>query len=423
MILGQWMENIRHGTGQAVPRQSTVALEWTNFFLADVQAGLGPFVAAYLAGLGWNAGAVGQALTLGGIVTVASQTPAGWLVDRIPAKRLILMVSASVLAGGALLLSLNARTTTVYIAQILVGLAASFAGPTLAAITLNIAGKERFDRQFGRNQSFNAAGNLFAAATMAAISRFAGQQYIFYAAALLTLPTIAATGFIKKEDTHVNPSPNKRLDGFQPKAKRAAGFANVTQYSPLFVFIACAFLFHLANAAMLPQLGELLARDARRTAAPFMSACVAITQVVVLLTASFFARYATNHGRKGLLLLAFAILPLRAALYTLLTSTLGLLAVQLLDGMANSIFGVVSILVIADLTAPWGRFNLAQGLLGTGAGLGAALSNVFGGTLMQAYGYRASFLALGGTACLGFLLLLAGVGETAPKKAGTWQSR
>ena len=30
------------------------ALEWTNFFLADVQAGLGPFVAAYLASIGGN---------------------------------------------------------------------------------------------------------------------------------------------------------------------------------------------------------------------------------------------------------------------------------------------------------------------------------------------------------------------------------
>ena len=76
-------------------RSSIRALEWTNFFLADVQAGVGPFVAAYLASLGWQAGAVGRALTFGGIVTVLVQTPAGWLVDRASQKRAILIADSS----------------------------------------------------------------------------------------------------------------------------------------------------------------------------------------------------------------------------------------------------------------------------------------------------------------------------------------
>jgi hypothetical protein len=35
-------------------KRSIHALETTNFFLADVQTGLGPFLAAYLAGAGWG---------------------------------------------------------------------------------------------------------------------------------------------------------------------------------------------------------------------------------------------------------------------------------------------------------------------------------------------------------------------------------
>ena len=59
-------------------KQGTVRpLEWLNFFLADVQTGLGPFLAAYLASSGWNPGSVGYVLTLGGLVGVAMQTPAG----------------------------------------------------------------------------------------------------------------------------------------------------------------------------------------------------------------------------------------------------------------------------------------------------------------------------------------------------------
>ena len=61
-------------------KRSLRALEATNFFLADVQTGVGPFLAAYLAGAGWNPGRVGVALTVGGVVTVALQTPAGAFV-------------------------------------------------------------------------------------------------------------------------------------------------------------------------------------------------------------------------------------------------------------------------------------------------------------------------------------------------------
>src|SRR6201996_6525304 len=90
-------------------RRSVRSLEWTNFFLADVQAGLGPFVAAYLASIGWQAGAVGRALTFGGIITVLLQTPAGWVVDRVAWKRSILVGGSAVLAVGALLLAFSGK--------------------------------------------------------------------------------------------------------------------------------------------------------------------------------------------------------------------------------------------------------------------------------------------------------------------------
>jgi MFS family permease len=146
-----------------------------------------------------------------------------------------------------------------------------------------------------------------------------------------------------------------------------------------------------------------------------MGACVAITQVVILITAAFVGRFANQRGRKGLLLFGFGILPLRAVLYTLFHAVPALLAVQILDGVANSIFGIVSILIIADWTHGTGRFNLAQGALATAVGLGAALSNTFGGMLMEKAGYRISFLALGAIACFATLLLLVAVPETLQK--------
>jgi MFS family permease len=146
-----------------------------------------------------------------------------------------------------------------------------------------------------------------------------------------------------------------------------------------------------------------------------MSACIVVTQVVIMCSAAAIGRYANVHGRKPLLLIGFGVLPIRALLYTVIHNATGLIAVQLLDGVANAIFVVVAILVVADRTRGTGRFNLMQGALATAVGLGAALSNSFGGELIQHYSFRVSFLALGAVAALALGLLWAGVPETLPQ--------
>jgi MFS family permease len=174
------------------------------------------------------------------------------------------------------------------------------------------------------------------------------------------------------------------------------------------------FLFHLANAAMLPQLGEMLSKDNRRAAAPFMSASIIVTQVIIAISAAWLGRRASTKGRKPLLLLGFGVLPVRGVLYTLVHSAALLISIQMLDGIANAVFVVVAILVIKDRTQGTGRFNLAAGALATTVGVGAALSNTIGGMLIQRLGYRASFLGLAGVAVLAFCLLVA-IPETLPK--------
>ena len=148
---------------QADKRRSLLSIEWLNFFLADVQTGLGPFLAAYLASSGWNAGSVGYALTFGGVITVAMQTPAGAVVDALHRKRGLIAAGLGVLVAGAFLLMGRPNTWSVYSAQTLIGGSAPFLGPTVAAITLGVVGAAGFDRQFGTNQSFNSAGNVPAA--------------------------------------------------------------------------------------------------------------------------------------------------------------------------------------------------------------------------------------------------------------------
>jgi len=394
-------------------KKSVHALEATNFFLADVQTGLGPFLAAYLAGAGWQPAHVGIALTIGGIITVALQTPAGAIVDQLRSKRLLLVLASAVLAVGALLLSITAAPWAVYTSQVLIGGAAPFLGPTLAAVTMGIVGIAFFDRQFGKNQSFNSAGNVACALLIAGMSHFFGNRAIFIMAALLTIPTMLAIRAIKSKDIDYDLARGgaTQVEG-KEVAPRVSAMKALLGDRTLLAFLACAFLFHFANAAMLPQLGEMLSHGARATAAPFMSACIIVTQVVIMCFAPTIGRFANLHGRKPLLMVGFGVLPIRALLYSLTHNTEGLIAIQILDGVANAIFVVVSILVVADRTRGTGRFNLVQGSLATAVGLGAALSNTFGGELIQHFSYRISFLSLGAIAAIAFVLLWIAIPET-----------
>ncbi|MGD0579179.1 MAG: MFS transporter, partial [Bryobacteraceae bacterium] len=185
---------------------------------------------------------------------------------------------------------------------------------------------------------------------------------------------------------------------------------------PLLIFLVCAVMFHFANAAMLPLLGEMLAKGQGRNSMMFMSACVVTTQFVIALIAAWAGRKAGSWGRKPLLLLAFGALPVRGVLYTLTSNTGALVAIQILDGVAAGIFGVVSVLVIADLTKGTGRFNLTLGAISTAVGIGASLSQVIAGSIVHHFGSSAGFLFLAVVASLAFAIFYFFMPETRDKQ-------
>jgi MFS family permease len=391
-------------------KTSVHALGWLNFFLADIQTGVGPFVAAYLAASHWNPRDVGMALTCGGLVTVALSPFAGGMVDASTHKRRLIALATLVLSMGAGLIALGVRRPIVAAALLLIGGAAAFLGPAVAAITLGIVGKRSFDRQFGRNQSFNAAGNVATALLLAGVSWLLGLRSIFCVAAGLAVPVWLTLRKIKPATIN---DAEARGDGEHTAS--GGGFGDVFKLCAdrtLLIFFCCAFLFHFANAAMLPQLGEMLAKGNQRVAAPFMSACIIVTQCVIAVSAASVGRLAGIIGRKPLLLVGFGVLPVRGVMYALTHLTGALIAIQLFDGVANAIFGVVSILLVADRMRGKGHFNLAQGALATCVGLGAALSNTYGGMLAHRFGFGASFVGLAAVALIAFVLLWVGVPET-----------
>ena len=116
--------------------------------------------------------------------------------------------------------------------------------------------------------------------------------------------------------------------------------------------------------------------------------------------------------------LAFAVLPIRAALYTLSDNAFWLIGVQLLDGVGAGIYGALTPLVIADIMRGTGRYNLAQGAVATTQGIGASISALAAGEVTDHFGYSTSFLFLA-AAGLAFFVFFGLMPETRDEHAMT----
>ena len=395
---------------RGVPSRTTLrGLDWLNFLLADVQKGVGPFLAIYLAGYKWNEERVGLALTVGGIAGILMQTPAGALVDFLRSKRALVGVGVTALAAGALLIALFPSFWPVMGAQVLIGGTSSVFIPAICAMSLGIVGHAAFDARQGRNQTFNSAGNVTAAVLMGLLGYLVSNRSIFFFVVALALPTILILLLIRPAEIDYEVARGAN-DG--EKGGKAESVWVLFRDRSLVIFLVCAVMFHFANAAMLPLLGELLAKGQGRSSMLFMSACVVTTQFVITLLASWSGRKAGTWGRKPLLLIAFGVLPIRGILYTLTSNTELLVAIQVLDGIGAGIFGVVSVLVIADLTRGTGRFNLTLGAITTAVGIGASLSQVISGGIVHRVGSHAGFLFLAAVASAAFAILYFLMPET-----------
>ncbi len=388
-------------------RRTLRGLDWLSFFLADVQTGVGPFVAVNLAASGWDNASIGMALTAGGLASVLSQVPFGAWVDGSRRTRALAAAAIVVTAGSAFVLAQTAAFSAVVGMQVLHGLATSVLGPAVVALSLGVVGHGALGARLGRNRSFDSAGNLAAAAVMGILGATFSARTVFWVTAVLAAPALSALACISPRDVDRAAARGASAPSVSPVPLRM-----LLEDRRLLSFIGCAVLFHFANAAMLPILATVLARGRERESSLVLSACIMITQFVVLLLAPWCGRQAERVGRKPVLLLGFGALPVRGVLYTLTLNPVLLVAIQVLDGVAAAVFGTVSVLVVADMTHGTGRFNLAQGAMGAAVGVGAALSTAVGGYVAGRFGPSAAFLALSALAAAAFGWLLAGVPET-----------
>jgi len=408
------MVTISLDTQAAAPHSSSLhALDWLNFFLAALLIGFGPFVAVHLAENAWAPASIGAVLTISGIVGLTTQIPAGELIDMIASKRALVGVAAVAAALALTIFGLRSDFPSVAGAAVIQGGVGSVLGPSIAAVSLGLVGHDALAERLGRNQRFASIGGLSAAAMMGAIGYLLPTRDIFLVAAALAIPLLWTLLRINGADIHFGRSCGAP-DHHETKPDRVSRgylFKDVR----FLIFMTCLLLFQLANASVLPQVSELLAHSEGRSSSLAVSALIVVPQLVVALLAPWAGRTAETWGRRPLLLLGLAAVPIRSGLFAFTTDPTLLLITQTLDGFSGATLGVLTALIVADLTKGTGRFNLAQGLVGTFSGVGASLSTVITGIVTQRFGYMAGLLSVTAVGLMAVVIVLVFMPETKPQ--------
>jgi predicted MFS family arabinose efflux permease len=399
--------------GRHVPspsRRSLRGLDWFVFFLADAQMGFGPLIAVYLTAQKWTQVDIGLVLTVGGLVALAGQIPGGALVDAARSERVLAAFGVATIGGSALLIGAWPIFAAVLAAKLLHSAASCVLGPAIGAISLGLVGHVAVAERLGRNARFASIGAGLAAAGMGTVGYLISNRAVFFVTGALCIPTLLALWLIGAGQ--VDP---ERAHGGKPMrhpGDPTATFRSLGHNRALVSFAGCIVLFHLANAAMLPLTASVVTMRSTDWAAALVGACLLVPQLVVAALAPWIGRQAVRSGRRPLLLLGFAALPIRGVLLAFANSSYMIVAVQVLDGISAAILAVLVPLIIADTTRGTGHFNLAQGILGTAVGIGASFSTILAGYTYDHFGMVAAFLSLAGVAAAGFIAVLAFMPET-----------
>lgn len=393
-------------------RSAHRGLDWLNLYVANIQTGFGPFIAVYLTSRSWTQADIGFALSIGTLTTMASQIPAGAVVDAFRNKVLVAGLSMAAFAVAALMFALWPVPLSVYLAEVLHGFSSATLTPAIAAISLILVGTTGMSWRLSRNSRYSALGNGVGAALLGAIGSLVSERAVFLLTAVLTIPAFFALRPLRgarigsgRPEPAVE-APASALDtalhpGLVPvptPGPAPAAWWLVIRDRRLFLLCLCAFSFTFANAPMLPLAAAELTDHLGHLASILIGVAIVVPQVIVLLASPLVGRLADRYGRKPVLLVGCAMLPLHAIALALSANPWVVIGSELVDGVAAVCFGIMMPLITSDVAGDSGHYNLALGFVGFAMGIGASLATPVAGEIVDHFSYTTAFglLALAG---------------------------
>jgi MFS family permease len=316
-------------------------LQSLNFFMADMQAGVVPFLGVFLLAHDWQSGLIGSVMTIGGVAGMLMAASAGAFVDATFHKRAMIVVPGicTVLASAIILFSQNFWLVTA--SQVATAIAGAAIGPAVSGITLGIVHQAGFNRQNGRNQAFNHAGNMVGAGLSGLLGWKFGLSAVFWLAAVFGILSIVSILMIRSKAIDNRAARGLRENG--EGANSASGLSVLVECRPLLILAAALAFYGLGNGAMLPLYGLAVVAAKQGEAASFVALATVIAQGAMILVALVAIRMAEKEGYWFVLLISFLALPIRGLIAALVINQWGL-------QQLNKIY--TNIIKYADMTRP-----------------------------------------------------------------------
>ena len=401
----------RTGTGRGL-----WPLESLNFFMADMQAGIGPFLGVFLLAHGWQSGLIGSVMTIGGVAGMLMTVPAGALVDATRRKRVYVIIPGICTVLASTLILISQQFWLVAASQVATAIAGAAIGPAVAGITLGMVRQRGFNRQNGRNQAFNHAGNMVGAGLSGYLGWAFGFTAVFWLAAAFGVLAIASTLMIPADAIDDDAARGLAKGGTDDG--KASGFSVLLRSKPLLVLAAALACFHLGNGAMLPLYGLAVVAAKAGDPSAFVATTIVVAQAVMIVVSLIAMRVSESRGVWLVLLVSFLALPVRGLLAAHMIDAWGVYPVQALDGIGAGLQSVAVPALVARILDGTGRVNVGQGAVMTVQGLGASLSPAIGGWLAQGLGYPTAFTILGSFALVSIALWVGFAGVVKPACTG-----
>jgi predicted MFS family arabinose efflux permease len=364
-----------------------------NFFMADMQSGIGPFLGVFLLEHGWAAGTIGTAMTIGNIAGMLITTPVGGFIDTSNHKRVWVIVPGVAVVAASSTILIWQSFWAVAASQVATAIAGAAIVPAVTGVTLGMVGQKGFNRQIGRNQAFNHAGNMVGAALSGWLGWKFGYLSVFLLSAMFGVITIASVLLIPPDAIDHRAARGGKEDDpdHQP-----SGVTVLLRHKALLVLALAMAVFQLGNAAIVPLYGMSAVSGANANGPTFVATIIVIAQGVMVIASVVAMRVAEKRNYWLIILGSFLVLPLRGLFAYFLTGWWGVVPVEILDGIGIGLQGVAVPGMVARSLYGTGRVNLAQGAVITIQGAGAAVSPALGGWIAQSVGYSPAFLVLGG---------------------------
>jgi predicted MFS family arabinose efflux permease len=324
-----------------------VALDWVNFLLADVRGGLGAYVNVYLLTKAhWSQATIGAVLTISGLTGIMMHPSVGAWIDQTRGKRSLLIFGTVALSVCGLAVVRMPTVPVVLTADITMAVLGGVFAPVVAAITVGLCGRDALAARLGRNAVFDRVGNVFMAVVVGIFGTIFSQGAPFF-----LLPFFAALTIVAVVAIPARAIDHERARGLAVEdngaLRRPESWRILLRSRPLVVFAVAAAIFSFGNAPLLQLVAQKLALAHPGYETELTSAAIIVTQLATIPMALLVAR-ANVLGRKPLLIIAFAAVPLRALLCAASDDPSWLLGVQLLDGVGAGMYDALRSVEIQD---------------------------------------------------------------------------